>query len=419
MLSHRKCRFVLCAVGAFVLVLLMLRRIGDRQWRITPHIYSQIVQEDLKFWESYEKRFFAPKELHQQKSESFTAPSSTLKRVVTTTSTPTTPSPWIDTCFKIFDSNVTKGHSLHGKNILEDVQQSVPQPTDDGRNIFFHETSCLKKDGIVRLNARQACAIESAARANPEWNVYVLFAAPVGFRNRTTQPILDALLEYPNVHLRYVNLTTYANDTPLKEWMARGEILRSQYMNSHLSDVMRYLTLYKYGGTYLDLDVIVRQSFEKMKPNYAGAESPQYIAAGVINFESKGHGHELAEMCVRDLLANYNGYQWAQNGPGVITRVLVKHCHTQSITNMTQHCSEHFTVYPPSAFYAIAYWNYKQFFEEPYLKSALEALNQSIVVHLWNKLSKDNPVWVGSRVPYGVLAERYCPKVYRSCGHVF
>ena len=251
MFSHRKCRFVLYTVGAFVLVLLLLRRIGDRQWRITPHIYSQIVEEESEFWESYENRFFATKELHQQKSESFTAPSQTLKRVVTTTSTPTTPSPWIDTCFKIFDSNGTTENGIHEKNILEDVQQSVPQPTDDGRNIFFHETSCLKKDGIVRLNARQACAIESAARANPGWNVYVLFAAPVGFRNRTTQPILDALLEYPNVHLRYVNLTTYANDTPLKEWMARGEILRSQYMNSHLSDVMRYLTLYKYGGLSL------------------------------------------------------------------------------------------------------------------------------------------------------------------------
>uniref|UniRef100_A0A1S4HCI6 Alpha 1,4-glycosyltransferase domain-containing protein n=1 Tax=Anopheles gambiae TaxID=7165 RepID=A0A1S4HCI6_ANOGA len=419
MFSHRKCRFVLYTVGAFVLVLLLLRRIGDRQWRITPYIYSQIVEEESEFWESYENRFFATKELHQQKSESFTAPSPTLKRVVTTTSTPTTPSPWIDTCFKIFDNNGTTENGIHEKNILEDVQHSVPQPTDDGRNIFFHETSCLKEDGIVRLNARQACAIESAARANPGWNVYVLFAAPVGFRNRTTQPILDALLAYPNVHLRYVNLTTYANDTPLKEWMARGEILRSQYMNSHLSDVMRYLTLYKYGGTYLDLDVIVQQSFEKMKPNYAGAESPQYIAAGVINFESKGHGHELAEMCVRDLLDNFNGYQWAQNGPGVITRVLVKHCQTHSITNMTRHCSQHFTVYPPSAFYAIAYGNYKNFFEEPYLKSVLDALNQSIVVHLWNKLSKDNPVWVGSRVAYGVLAERHCPKVYGSCGHVF
>uniref|UniRef100_A0A182QPW0 Alpha 1,4-glycosyltransferase domain-containing protein n=1 Tax=Anopheles farauti TaxID=69004 RepID=A0A182QPW0_9DIPT len=303
-------------------------------------------------------------------------------------------------------------------DVLEDIQQSSPQPTDDGRNVFFHETSC-SKDGIIRLNARQACAIESAARANPEWNVYVLFAAPVGFRNRTAQPIIEALLEYRNVHLRFVNLTTYANETPLEEWMQNGEIFRSLYMNSHLSDVMRYLTLYKYGGTYLDLDVIVRQSFEKMEPNYAGAESVRWVAAGVMNLETKGHGHELADMCVRDLLANFNGKDWGNNGPGVITRVLQKYCHTHSTVHMTRERCRHFTVYPISAFYAIGYEDYRQFFETAYLDQALTTLNHSIVVHVWNKFSKNHPVVVGSRVAYGVLADQYCPKVYRSCGPVF
>ncbi|XP_052892304.1 lactosylceramide 4-alpha-galactosyltransferase-like [Anopheles moucheti] len=319
----------------------------------------------------------------------------------------------VHNCFQI-----VHGVDLEDEKLLDDVQQSVPQPTNDGRNVFFHETSC-SKDGIVRLNARQACAVESAARANPDWNIYVLFAAPVGFRNQTAQPILDALLDYRNVHLRFVNLTTYANETPLEEWMENGEIFRSLYMNSHLSDVMRYLTLYKYGGTYLDLDVIVQQSFEKLEPNYAGAESVRWVAAGVMNFHPKGHGHELADMCVRDLLANFNGKDWGNNGPGVVTRVLQKYCHTRSTVHMTRERCRHFTVYPINAFYAIGYEDYKQFFEAQYLEQALVTLNQSIVVHVWNKFSKTHPVQVGSRVAYGVLAEKHCPKVYRSCGDVF
>lgn len=180
---------------------------------------------------------------------------------------------------------------------LEDVQRAHKQP-HRGRNIFFHETSC-SADGVIKLNARQACAIESAARMNPSWNAFVLFAAPVGFRNKSALPLLDALLAYPNVNLRFVNLTTYAEDTPLDAWMQSGEIFRSRYMNSHLSDIMRYLTLFKYGGTYLDLDVVVLKSFDTLEPNYAGAESPRWVAAGVMNFEPDGHGHELAEMCVR------------------------------------------------------------------------------------------------------------------------
>lgn len=301
--------------------------------------------------------------------------------------------------------------------VLEDVQKSHKQPKH-GRNIFFHETSC-SADGVIKLNARQACAVESAARMNPEWNVFVLFAAPVGFRNKSAIPLLDALHAYPNVHFRFVNLSTYAQNTPLDEWMRSGEIFRSKYMNSHLSDIMRYLTLFKYGGTYLDLDVVVLKSFVDMQPNYAGAESARWVAAGVMNFEPDGHGHELAEMCVRDLLINFNGKDWGNNGPGVITRVLKRVCSTQAPLMMTRERCRHFTVYPPEAFYAINFDDYRQFFEERWLDQALVTVNRSIVVHVWNKFSKNDKIQVGSRVAYGVLAEQFCPRVYKASGKFF
>ncbi|XP_053695406.1 lactosylceramide 4-alpha-galactosyltransferase [Sabethes cyaneus] len=301
--------------------------------------------------------------------------------------------------------------------VLEDVQRAQQQPLE-GKNIFFHETSC-SGDGVVHLNARQACAVESAARKNPDWNAFVLFAAPVGFRNKSQLPLMDALLSYKNVHLRFVNLTTYAQDTPLEDWMKSGEIFRSKYMNSHLSDIMRYLTLYKYGGTYLDLDVVVLKSFDTLEPNYAGAESPRWVAAGVINFEHTGHGRELAEMCVRDLLINFNGQDWGNNGPGVITRVLKQVCGTNAPLMMTRERCRHFTVYPPEAFYAINFEDYLQFFEERWLDKALATVNGSVVVHVWNKFSKDHPVRVGSQVAYGVLAEQYCPRVYKASGEFF
>lgn len=300
---------------------------------------------------------------------------------------------------------------------LEDVQKAHKQP-HRGRNIFFHETSC-SADGVIKLNARQACAIESAARMNPNWNAFVLFAAPVGFRNSTPLPLIDALLAYPNVNLRFVNLSTYAQETPLDVWMQTGEIFRSRYMNSHLSDIMRYLTLFKYGGTYLDLDVVVLKSFDTLEPNYAGAESPRWVAAGVMNFEPDGHGHELAEMCVRDLLINFNGQDWGNNGPGVITRVLKQICATKSPLMMTRERCRFFTVYPPEAFYAINFDDYRQFFEERWLDQAMATVNRSVVVHVWNKFSKDYKVRVGSRVLYGVLAEQYCPRVYRASGEFF
>ena len=321
-------------------------------------------------------------------------------------------------------------------NVLEDILHSKNQPKNGmenfdlcakkitnpwlipGKNIFFHETSC-SDTGIVQLTARQSCAIESAARANPNWNVFVLFASPVGFRNKSTLPIIDALLQYPNVHLRFLNITTYAEQTPLSEWMKSGEIFRSSYMNSHLSDILRYLSLWKYGGTYLDLDVVVKKTFENIPSNYAGAESERFVAAGLINFDHMNFGHQLADMCLHDLLENYNGREWGNNGPGVITRVLKRICNTNTPQQMTLERCYGFKVFPINAIYAVGWIKHRYFFEERYLEETLKLLNESIVVHVWNNFSKHLKIKVGSKVTYAVLANEYCPRVYKSCGENF
>lgn len=99
--------------------------------------------------------------------------------------------------------------------------------------------------------------------------------------------------------MRNVNLWKYAKDTPVDEWFRSGALFESKYLNSHTSDFLRYLSLYKWGGTYLDLDVIVQKPFDSIKPNYAGAESDQFVAAGVLNFDHDGFGHKVAELCLR------------------------------------------------------------------------------------------------------------------------
>lgn len=66
-------------------------------------------------------------------------------------------------------------------------------------------------------------------------------------------------------------------------------------------------SLYKWGGTYLDLDVIVKHNLNTISPNYAGAESVRFVAAGVLNLDSTGPGHQIAEQCleyVNTLIAN-------------------------------------------------------------------------------------------------------------------
>lgn len=84
---------------------------------------------------------------------------------------------------------------------------------------------------------------------NPDHEVFVIFTTQVGFKNSTAKPIIDALLSYPNINFNYLNLIQYAENTPLSEWMKTDKLNNSKYRTSHTSDILRFLSLWKYGGT--------------------------------------------------------------------------------------------------------------------------------------------------------------------------
>ncbi|KAF2901170.1 hypothetical protein ILUMI_05017 [Ignelater luminosus] len=204
---------------------------------------------------------------------------------------------------------------------------SLPDISDvnpvKGKSIFFHETSCNSyTDGKIKISSRQACAVESAARMNPNFDVYLLYTSPgiIKYEDTTSDKFLKALLTYKNLKIYHLDFERYTKDTPLEDLYKSGQLESSSYAPSHASDVLRYLSLWKYGGIYLDLDVIVIKSLEDLSPNYAGSESQANVAAGVLNLAPTGDGHHFAELCVEDLKHNFNGDVWGYNGPGVITR---------------------------------------------------------------------------------------------------
>lgn len=119
------------------------------------------------------------------------------------------------------------------------------------RNIFFLETSCRPKDNSVDLSARQACSIEAAARAHPNYKIFVLHAAPRIF-GKPNQFVSALLTSYDNVNLRNIDVWSYSRGTPLEEFFDTMQFTNSKYFNVHLSDVLRFLTLWKFGGKLVD-----------------------------------------------------------------------------------------------------------------------------------------------------------------------
>ncbi|XP_017076005.2 lactosylceramide 4-alpha-galactosyltransferase [Drosophila eugracilis] len=315
-------------------------------------------------------------------------------------------------------------------SLLEDVLLADPKPVP-GRSIFFHETSCHlstnKELEALRVTSRQACAIESAALHNPNFQVFVLFAGPTyrisaaGRNNSQPQSLVEAILSYSNVHLRRLSLGSYAAGTPMEEWLQDGRLSSSRYLFSHISDFLRYLTLYRYGGLYLDMDVVVLRNMEKVPPNYTGAESNTHLAAGVMSLAATGFGHEIASSCLRDFQHNFNGQDWGNNGPGVITRVAQKICGTKDITLMQEdpkRCMG-FKVFGRGAFYAVPWKKWRDFFDPEKLESTLASCKDSYVVHVWNKHSSTLPIKKGLKSAYAIYAEQNCPRSFKAAGEYF
>lgn len=121
----------------------------------------------------------------------------------------------------------------------------------------------------------------------------------------------------------------------------------------------------------------------------------------------------------RNLRENFDGTNWGNNGPGVITRVLKEICQTSTVNNMTKSNCHGFTVHPPDTFYAVPWEEYWKFFSEQYTYETMSKIEDSLVSHVWNKFSQYNISYINSDVAYVQLAKEFCPKVLQSAGDFF
>ncbi|ENN76908.1 lactosylceramide 4-alpha-galactosyltransferase isoform X2 [Dendroctonus ponderosae] len=318
-----------------------------------------------------------------------------------------------------------KGVSCHyiktdRANSLKDISDTYPK---EGRSIFFHETSCNSfRNGKITITARQACAVESAARMNPDYDVYLLYASPGTYKMEDTESdrFLMELLKYRNVRIYHIDMDRYFMNTPVESLWKQQQMKQSRFAQSHTSDVLRFLTLWKYGGIYLDLDVIVTKSLDDLGTDFTGFESKTSVAAGILSFNYTGDGHDFANSCLEDLKNNFKGHDWGWNGPGTVTRLIKRLCEENNIPKLVNKTCKGFKIYPPNRFYSIPWWNWKYFFQEEFLDFVKKQTADSYLIHVWNKFSTDTNISLHyENVPYLNFAKLYCPAVVAQCDRYF
>ncbi|XP_052864576.1 lactosylceramide 4-alpha-galactosyltransferase-like [Anopheles cruzii] len=283
-------------------------------------------------------------------------------------------------------------------------------------NVYFIESSA-PFNPFVTIDARQACAIESAARANPLKNIVVLFASWSEFTDSGQLHFPDILLlsQFENLYFRWLSLDSFAKGTPLEE------VIKSERVHSHknggaayLSEILRLLLLYRVGGIYLDLDVITLKPLEFSNPNFFGAETHLLAGSSVMGLQREGYGHIFLDSCLNDF-QGFDRHEDNRNGSIMITYKLLQACEALIIGDIVDRgCQGRLELYPRHTFHPFDETNVHLLFDPDNLDEVREIIADSMTVHMRHQTSRQfqRAVIDGETTGYAMIAQKYCPSVY-------
>lgn len=253
---------------------------------------------------------------------------------------------------------------------------------------------------IESFGPRERLSLESVFKWNPSCCLLVIsrtMDSEAGeeilrpFRSRGFRVMAAA----PDLHYLF-------KKTSAEQWLRKiksgdidpGEVPFAQ----NLSNILRLAVLYKYGGVYMDADIIILRNFSGLK-NAIGAQSadPQTgqwnrLNNAVLAFDKR---HPLLLKFIKEFALTFDGNKWGHNGPYLLTRV---------VTNLAKRARHDFNIMPPIAFYPVDWGHISSYFISPSDKEhkkwrsakIIQLKTESYAIHLWNKQSRGLNLQEGS-----------------------
>lgn len=131
-------------------------------------------------------------------------------------------------------------------------------------------------------------------RISPDRLVFVLFLREQ-FECKNNTKAMVSLRNYPNIRFRHIDLFTYVYGTLFEDFILSGIMKKGKWKVEQHSDMLRLLTLWKFGGIYMDLDVVSLRPLPLI--NFIGSEYPEeLLASAVIGMQSRSVAKEAIHM---------------------------------------------------------------------------------------------------------------------------
>ncbi|KAL6546217.1 hypothetical protein OROMI_021938 [Orobanche minor] len=187
------------------------------------------------------------------------------------------------------------------------------------------------------------------------------------------------------------NLDELMKDTPTRIFASVWhDWKKTKYYRRHYSELVRLASLYKYGGIYLDSDILVLNPLSKLSNTVGFEDEPagKTLNGAVMAFRKHS---PFIMSCLEEFYASYDDAQLRWNGADLLTRVADKFLSNKDISDT----GIELTLQHASVFFPIGHSNISRYFTAPETDfEKLEQdgifnkiLNQSLTVHFWDSVT--------------------------------
>ncbi|CAJ2648665.1 unnamed protein product [Trifolium pratense] len=252
----------------------------------------------------------------------------------------------------------------------------------------FGKRELLSVESLFKSHPKACLVIVSKSMDSKKGTQILRPFVKNGFRVIAVEPDFNYI--FKNTHAEsWFNRLKQGNVNP-------GEVSLGQ----NLSNLLRLCLLYKFGGIYIDADIIILKSFSNLR-NTIGAQNIDIktkkwsrLNNAVLIFDKN---HPLLLKFIEEFALTFDGNKWGHNGPYLISRV---------VSRVSGRVGFNFSVVPPSAFYPVDWKGIRSLFigssDEVHSKWLVKKMEQirdeSYAVHLWNRQSRKLKVVKGSIV---------------------
>ncbi|XP_023243450.1 lactosylceramide 4-alpha-galactosyltransferase-like [Centruroides sculpturatus] len=213
---------------------------------------------------------------------------------------------------------------------------------------------------------------------------------------------------FPNIAFLQTNVEDVFTDTPLEEWYEEGLWKNSSNSLLHLSDSSRLALIWKFGGIYLDLDIVMLKSMLGLR-NFLIKQSEEDLCNGIFGFDNN---HPFIVNCMYNLgkQCKKSNNSFGCGGPPMFTAIFKTMCGDSKKIKEEESCN--IKILPVNSAFPVPYKEWRDYFNKSSKVKVNLKMKYSYLIHTWNFLSSKEKLRIGSGSAYEQAIRSNCPLVY-------